>query len=753
LTPLTALAKAPYPSRIEHLLPTRTPRPVYRLVDVLRALPASELGALVSRLGIRIDPAKRLDPPSQVARMLVTLPETRDPSRLPPASVELLHRVAEARGSLFVSTIPPALEPLLARGLMFARSGEREPRSVELVLPTAYLVQLRSWEGEDPRGIRALLAQAPFETVSAIAAHYLGRPATPPISLSLETAWEVLGDPHKLAEEIEKLSATERRVLESVEHEGGEADTEELLELEREPLRLRTATGATPSRRGVGFSLERRGLLVPVHPNRHIVPTEVAAIIGATRQAEREARREQVRSFVQSEDHAPRRAKFALDPVPLAMGLSLAGREAGNEVRPGIGTPKSLVTKLAARFGREPAHVGVLIALARAVGLWEASAINASAPPGSLAMHELLRLLFLAWRRGGAWDEARFEPEVLRVASDTRDASPAGVLREMVLEALRDLGEGRWMPWAALEQYLSTDPRVPGLARLLRRWAERVQVEPVEPMEVARRIVQESLPALGLVDLGEDDTTASSAPAPSSSPAPTSDGVPASSPASARTAAIAVRLTSRGRAVLADRPPSMDQSRSKFLDTHVLRLAPSAKVFSVLQIAPFVEVGRAAESLDLIVAPQTLARALSAGFEADALRQRIEAIAPLPESLSRTLMQASIIVGRGTFAPASGFLWVEDHNVREMLRTRRPTAELFVDPSPPAGLIVVAGIDVDRLSRRCRTIGVEIVSEGQVVRARTVPPPRMTPPRGIAKSEGIDGLTGVRPRPAPKDEK
>ena len=725
-------------------MPNRTPRPVYRLVDVLRALPASELDALVSRLGIRIDPAKRLDPPSQVARMLVTLPETRDPSRLPPASVELLHRVAEARGSLFVSTIPPALEPLLARGLMFARGAEREPKSVELVLPTAYLVQLKSWEGEDPRGIRALLAQAPFETVSAIAAHYLGRPATPPISLSLETAWEVLGDPQKLAEEIEKLSATERRVLESVEREGGEADTEELLELEREPLRLRTATGATPSRRGVGFSLERRGLLVPVHPNRHIVPTEVAAIIGATRQAEREARRAQVRSFVQSEDHAPRRAKFALDPVPLAMGLSLAGREPGNEVRPGIGTPKSLVTKLAARFGREPAHVGVLIALARAVGLWEVSAINASAPPGSLAMHELLRLLFLAWRRGGAWDEARSEPEVLRVASDTRDASPAGVLREMVLEALRDLGEGRWMPWAALEQYLSTDPRVPGLARLLRRWAERVQVEPVEPMEVARRIVQESLPALGLVDLGEDDAAPASSPPPPSTP----DGAPPSA-----RPAIAVRLTPRGRAVLADRPPSVDQSRSKFLDTHVLRLAPSAKVHAVLQIAPFVEVGRAAESLDLIVAPQTLARALSAGFEADALRQRIEAIAPLPESLSRTLMQASIIVGRGTFAPASGFLWVEDHNVREMLRTRRPTAELFVDPSPPAGLIVIPGIDVDRLSRRCRTIGVEIVAEGQVVRARTVPPPRMTPPRGIPKNEGPDGVTGVRPRPVPKDEK
>ena len=219
-----------------------------RLVDILKALPKTELESLVARLGVRIDPAKRLDPPAQIARALVALPELRDPSRLPQPSVELLHRVAEARGTLVVPTVPPALQPLAERGIVFARAEGKN--RVELVLPAAYLVQLRSWEGEDPRGIRALLAQAPFETVSAVAGHYLGRPATPPIALSLETAWEILGDPEKLAEEIDKLSATERRVLEGVEELGGEVDTEELLELEREPLRLRTASGATPSRRG-----------------------------------------------------------------------------------------------------------------------------------------------------------------------------------------------------------------------------------------------------------------------------------------------------------------------------------------------------------------------------------------------------------------------------------------------------------------------------------------------------------------------
>lgn len=680
-----------------------------RLVDILKALPEKELTSLVSRLGIRIDPAKRLDPPAQIARALVSLPDLRDPSRLPHASVELLHRIAEARGSLLVAAVPPALQPLVERALVFARGHGKS--GVELLLPAAYLVQLRAWEGEDPRGIRALLAQAPFETVSAIAGHYLGRPATPPIALSLETAWEVLGDPERLAEEIEKLSSTERRVLDGVEQLGGEVDTEELLELEREPLRLRTASGATPSRRGVGFSLERRGVLIPVHPNRHVVPTEVARIIGATKHAEREARREQVRDFVTSGDHAPRRARFSHDPGPIAMALALAARDAGNEARPGIGTPKSLITKLGTRFGREPNQVGILVALSRAVGLWDQSALSSSAPPGSLALGDLARLLFSAWRRGGAWDEARVEPEVLRLPVEQRDTSASSVVRELVLEALRDLGESRWLPWKSFEGYLATDHRIPGVERLLRRWAERAGVDAVEPIEVARRIVLESLPALGVLDLGEDDSDDDDGPQ------------------------VALRLTHRGRALVAEKPATADGDiASKFLDTHVLRLGLGAKVAHVLAIHGFVDVGRAAESLDLVVAPQTLARALSAGFEADSLRQRIEAIAPLPETLSRTLAQASVVVGRGSFVPAGGFLWVDDANVRELLRTRRSTAELFVEPSPMGGLLVSAAVDLERLARRCRTVGVEIVLEGQVVRARSLPPPQVTTSGAIRKS-------------------
>jgi hypothetical protein len=715
---------------------SRPPATIHRLGDILRALPQGELDGLIGRLGIRIDLAKRIDVPSQVARALVSLPELRDPSRLAPATLELVHRVAEANGGLTVTAVPPALEPLIARGLMFARASSGG--DIELILPAGFLVQLKTWEGEDPRGLRALLSQAPFETMSAIAANYLGRPATPPIALALETAWETLGHPGRLAEEIVKLSATERRVLAGVDADGGEVDTEELLELEREPFRLRTATGATPSRRGVGFSLERRGLLMPVHPNRHVVPTEVSTIVGAASHQARAIRREEVRAFVHSGDHAPRRARFSVDPAPLALGLAITGRESGSrnaegrapsgtyaDLRSGVGTPKSLIQKLATRFGREPNQVALLFSLSRAIGLCDASATNVSAPPGSLALHELTEVLFATWRRGGAWDEARIEPEVMRVAPDSRDSSPAGVLREMVIDALCELGEGRWLPWSSLGRWLKSDGRVAGLSRLLRRWAERGGLDPVEPLEVARRIVHESLPNLGILDLGEDEDVPAD---------PEFDGAGPS---------LALRLTGRGRALLGNKEVTTEETASKFLDTHVLRVGSSARIGATLAIAPFVEVGRVMDTLDLVIAPQMLARALSAGVDANVLRSRIEAVAPLPDSLSRTLAQASVVVGRGSWVNAGGFVWIEDGNVRELLRTRRPTQDLFVDPSPPGGLLVAPGVDMERVARRCRTLGVEILTDGQAVRSRSTPPaagkttpvPRAVPARATGKAE------------------
>jgi hypothetical protein len=686
-----------------------------RLDVILRALPESELNALIARMGIRVDPGKRIDAPSQAARALVGIPDVRDTSRLSAGSRELLHRIAEAGGALQVPSLPAGLEPLLGRGVVFGRKVEH---GFELVLPTAFLLSLKSWEGEDPRALRALLAQAPFETLSAIASHYLGRPANPPIALSLEPAWEQLSDPDRLREEIEKVPPVERKLLESIEMGGGEVDTQELLDLEREPLRLRGAGGVTATRRGAGFSLERRAFLIPIHPNRHVIPTEVAQIVGADRRQAREERRAQIRTFVLEEDHAPRRARFALDPAFLAVAMAFGVREPGNEVRPGVGTPRSLLVKFSQRFGRDVEAVALLAALSRAVGLWDPSASAPATPPGSLAMYELTQLLFTTWRRGGAWDEARPEREVLRVAEGSRDASPIGALREMVIDALQDLGEGRWVPWHSLEGYLGADERIAGIERLLRRWSERASVEAPDVHAITRRIALETLPALGIIDLGGN-----------------AEEIASGSPT--------VRLTPRGRSLLAGAKPTIDPTPSKFLDTHALRVGQSAKIAHVLAFAQFAELGRVGDQLDVLLTPQAMARALSAGVESDSLRARIELVAPLPDTISRMLIQASAVIGRGSLVQTSAFLWIDDPEVRELLRTRRPACELFVDPSPPGGLLVCADVDLERVVRRCRALGVEVEVDAVTARVRS----HTTPPPGRVTAAG--GRPGSTPPPRP----
>lgn len=674
--------------------------PSLGLLDILKALPRREFEGLILRTGLTIDAAKRIEPAVQLARSLVSMPEIRDMRNLPPASVELLRRVAEAGGVLHASRLPTATEPLAARGILFVRGDKNH---VELILPTAYLLLLPTWDGEDPRGLRALLAQASSDTLGAIASHFLGKPATPPLSLALETAWEALHREKGIEREIASLSPAEQRVLEGVERDGGEVDTEELLELEREPLRLRTSSGATQTRKGVGFALEKKALLIPIHPNRHVIPSEVARIVGAQRMMEQRAGRERAARVMLSGDHSPRRARFSMDPAPLALGLALAAREMPNEVRPGIGTPKSVIQKLATRFGREPAQVALIVALSRSGGLWEPSAALSSAPPGSLSGKELAYSFFQRWRRGGAWDEARPEAEVLRLSHDARDGSPVGVVREMVIEAIVELGKDRWIPWSALQAHIQSDARLAGVKRLFRRWAERVGLSKIDPIAVAKRIVEESLPTLGIVDIGEDDAFAEMAEA------------------GEEPSHLALRLTPRGRAYFAARPGEQPEdteaSASEFVEQS-LRVGPRSKVASILSLAPFADVGRASDGLDLVIAPQTISRALAAGFDPDLMKQRIEIVAKMPESLAKVLEDASVVVGKATYAEASGFLWVDDSNIRELLRSRKGTADMFVDPSPPGGLLLQPNVDVERLIRRCRTVGIEVFAEGRVVKAR-----------------------------------
>lgn len=703
-----------------------------RLSTIVRALPEGELLSLLARLGIRIDPAKRLDVPSQAARALVGMPEVRDPSRLAGPSHELLIRIADAGGILHVDAKPPGLEPLMGRGVLFAR---RDRKRIELVLPHAFLLQIPSWSTEDPRSLRALISQASFETTSAIAAHYLGRPCTPPIALALEPAWDVLSNEAALQTEIDLLAHAERKLLEAIEALGGEVETAELLDLEREPIRLRSAKGVSTTRRGAGFALERRAFLIPVHPNRHIVPSEVARIVGASRRNQLAERRSGVRARLEAADHLPRRAQFAKDPTPLALAAALWIREAATQrdssadFKPTIGIPRSLVAKIAQSVGRPTHHVGFIAVLARAIGLFESSSVQTSSPCGALSLGDVHERMFRAWLNGAVWDEARAEPEVLRAAEGRREPSPTRAVRDAILEALAELPSDRWLPYPELEEYVKNDPRIDAAMHLLRRWAERQSTEasPVEVMPLTKIIVSVvlgSLTQLGVLDTGIDGDAVEAfsldfdrdprslvdAPEPMLREQLSSVLVRQN----ARTRHL---LPALGSAAKAERK-ALAPTTGSFGERLQLTIGPAALVGQVLSLSSILEVSRADTELELLVSPAAIARAISRGITPDEVRERISALAPLPPELSDLLTQASVVVGKGALVAVSAFLWVDNPDVRELLRSARTTAEFFLDPSPPGGLLVAPGVDYERLCRRCRGLGVEIeVAADLVLRA------------------------------------
>ena len=129
-------------------------------------------------------------------------------------------------------------------------------------------------------------------------------------------------------------------------------------------------------------------------------------------------------------------------------------------------------------------------------------------------------------------------------------------------------------------------------------------------------------------------------------------------------------------------------AESRFLDNQALRIGADAKVGDVIALAPFIDLGGVTNHLDVVINQAGVARALGGGLSGDSIQRRIAAVAALSDPIQRMLTQASTVLGRAEFVASEGFLWVDDPELRELLRSRRQTSEMFVDPSPPGGLLV-----------------------------------------------------------------
>jgi hypothetical protein len=61
---------------------------------------------------------------------------------------------------------------------------------------------------------------------------------------------------------------------------------------------------------------------------------------------------------------------------------------------------------------------------------------------------------------------------------------------------------------------------------------------------------------------------------------------------------------------------------------------------------------------------------------------------------------------------------------------------------------VAPGVDLERLARRCRTLGVEVVVDGEIYRTRTVSPGKGSGPRRLDSSSNVGGRNSSSRPPA-----
>ncbi len=294
----------------------------------------------------------------------------------------------------------------------------------------------------------------------------------------------------------------------------------------------------------------------------------------------------------------------------------------------------------------------------------------------------------------------------------------------MVIDAVAELSEGRWIPWRAVVAFLLADDRIPGLTRLLRRWAERTGEPPIQIGTLLGRIGLESLPALGVLDLGD---------APEETPRALVDAVASWMPdeqLQAHANDVTVRLTARGRAFLKDQAPPIGTTEDEGGDSLVLRARATSTVSAILDASTVAEFGRVeGAELEFVLTADAFARALAIGLVVATLLGRVETVGRVSEQLEALLSHAGEIRGRGTLVKASGFLWIADERVRTLLLSKRTTADCFLEPSPPGGLLVAPGVEFEKIARRSRALGIEVELDGQVLRARPTLPPMPETPR------------------------
>ncbi|MFC1464369.1 MAG: hypothetical protein ACFLMY_05920 [Candidatus Brachytrichaceae bacterium NZ_4S206] len=637
-----------------------------KLVDALAALDAKSFERLCRRRGLSIDPTKRLSAPEQAARQLadhvrrVPLDELPEPAQkvvwLLALSPDGAPRVELGGGAL----------PLLERDLAFPVPGAPE----RLAMPVEFRVQLPPGPGEDRASARALLAVQDEEVWALLGTQLLGRRPVGPAPLWLGGVLDALESPAGIDGLLSTLSPKQRRLLEAIEARGAQLETDELLELERSPIRLTLEGGAALPTRSASYHLHVRGLLLSRSRGLWTVPTEVAAHVGAARRAvERAERKRLLARVTEDEDLSPPRAALAEDPGAATVALLVALRQRDALPPDGRGVRRTDLKAAASHAGVPFETAELLVALARAAG--------ARLEHGTLG--EVHAMLLGTWRDTGTWDEARRDPDVHRAGEALAQlATPTRALRDVLLDLLEAMPPERFAPIDEVAKASTRDLRASGAQRLLeratRKAADRFLAHPVD---VARRVLLESLPALGAADRARVD------------------GVEV------------VRLSVRARRWLEGARERHDEP-SRWDGGGRLRVGRGARVRAILAAAEGAQAIASEGALTLRVDESSTAAALERGLDTETLRARLEELAsPVEAAALRALVRgAEANRPQVRIVPASAFLPIDEPGLRERISSEPALRGYWVSPSPEGGLLVRAGVSFEELASALQRLGI-----------------------------------------------
>jgi hypothetical protein len=449
------------------------------LRGLLLAQPEATLTRLLGRRRAELDPHKRLDAHEQAARALATVPRS---------SVEALS--ATAREALEALVPAPGWRPrrelgggslaLVEAGLALSLPlGELDV----LALPAAYRLQLAAPRAESRHAARALLATLDTETREDIALTLRGRRSSLAWPLAIEDALLRLETPAELDRLLGEQDRAALLALSAIEARGGEVSLDEYLDLCREPARW---SGARIPRRGAAFQLVSHALVLPSGEGRLVMPEEVAARVGRDRRATLEQKRAAAIDQTARREDEPQRASHATPRGPRALAAWLEATSLEGAAR---SAGRGAISRAARHGAASFDQTLLLVTLAQAT------------PLRGHTLASYGRALFSTWRSGHAWDELLETPRVL----DAQLETPTVVLRKCALDALASLPAGRFASREQVRAAIESDLRFDGVRSAFERGRQRRGAAWVTELAVAiDRLLDVSLPALGLVDVAPD---------------------------------------------------------------------------------------------------------------------------------------------------------------------------------------------------------------------------------------------------------